>query len=95
MVIKMKINDLIKNFGIETDIPDSLKEHEVGMVMPPANQYEYHKENEKHIFSKKTGKITDTITIDESEKKIIFEKESIGLPTAGYVIHEDGTEDLM
>ncbi len=91
----MKINDLITNFNIQTNIPNNLKEHEIEIVMPPANQYDYHEENGNHIFTKKTGKITDTITIDEKEKQIIFEKESEGLPTAGYIIHEDGTEDLM
>lgn len=91
----MKVYDLIKRFDVKTNIPDSLKEHEVGIIMPPVNQYEYYEDDGKHIFTKKTGKITDTITVDENEKKIMFEKESEGLPTIGYVVHEDGTEDLM
>lgn len=91
----MKIKDLIKEYNIETNIPETLKEHTVGLIMPPANQYTYTKENGNHIFSKKTGNITDTITINENEKTITFEKESEDLPTAGYIVHEDGSEDLM
>ncbi len=91
----MKVNDLIKEYNIQTNIPETLREHTIGLIMPPADQYTYKQEGNQHIFTKTTGPITDTITINENKKTITFEKESEGLPTAGYVVHEDGTEDLM
>jgi len=94
-IIKMKIKELLKEYNIETNIPETLKEHTVGLIMPPVDQYTYKQEEGKHIFTKTTESITDTITIDENEKIIMFEKESEGLPTAGYILHEDGSEDLM
>ena len=91
----MKVKDLIDYYNVETNISDSLKEHEIGLIIPPVEQYTYKHEGEIHTFTKKTGKITDSITINEKEKTVTFEKESEGLPTAGYIVHEDGSEDLM
>lgn len=86
----MKINDLIKEYNIQTNINDTLKNHEIGMIMPPVDQYTYKQEGDQHIFTKTTGKVTDTITIDEKEKTVSVLSEPEGMRAAYYKIDETG-----
>ena len=93
-VIKMKIHDLIKEYNIETNIPETLREHEIEMIMPPVNQYTYLQKDNKHILSKISGNITDTITIDDNEQSISILKEPEGLRANFYKIYADGREEI-
>ena len=86
----MKIYDLIKQYNIKTNIPQTLKEHKVEIIMPPADQYTYKQEEDKHIFTKITAKVTDTITIDEKEKTVSVLSEPEGMRAAYYKINEYG-----
>lgn len=86
----MKVNDLIKEYNIQTNIPETLREHKIEMIMPPADQYTYKQEGNQHIFTKTTGKVTDTITIDEKEKTISVLSEPEGMRAAYYKIDETG-----
>lgn len=86
----MKIKELLKQYNVQTNIPETLKEHTIGLIMPPADQYTYKQEGNQHIFTKTTGKVTDTITIDEKEQTASFLKESEGMMTPYYKIDKDG-----
>ena len=78
----------------ETIVTDKLGhtdgEHKVEIIMPPADQYTYKQEEDKHIFTKITAKVTDTITIDEKEKTVRVLSEPEGMRAAYYQINEYG-----
>lgn len=90
----MKIKDLIKEYNITTNLPETLREHEIEIIMPPVNQYNYTQENKQHILSKTTGNITDTITIDDNEQSISILKEPKGKRANFYKIYADGREEI-
>ncbi len=90
----MKIKDLIKQYNVEANIPEGILEHQIGIIMPPVDQYTYKQEGNKHIFTKTTGKVTDTITIDEKEETASFLKEGEDMMAPFYEIDKNGNTTI-
>lgn len=87
---RMKVKDLIQQYNIQANIPEPILEHTIEIIMPPVDQYTYKQEEGKHIFTKTTDKVTDTITIDEKEQTASFLKEPEGLMPPYYKIDKNG-----